>query len=245
MDLSLLLTVPGEWLISLWNPSYRAMQAEAQAADPSLFAQGTEAHADLAISLGIAFWIVMVPVLLLALRRMRPRAHGFGKGLGTFVRRIAAGGTWRQMAGTVWRVAWRAQMVHLALFVLAPLLWLALRFVLFAVFMPFSVMSFADQSGPGSASSALSHLDRPACWTFVSRCNSPSAYFHRDRADCQSNDDCSKAPIRLDDRWLATWKVAWLVMTALWIVVWRVRLKSKRRRGRPEDRDRRPLGPHS
>ena len=214
MDLTLIVTAPGELLLALWTPSE--------------FTGESEARADLAISLGLMFWMAVLTIGLLSRRRwdsmvsaLACAAIGLGQtGWETALRQwraFARPGTWRR----AWSIVWRAEMAHLAVYALIPSGIAAGRAVLFGLFLPFSVMSFADQPG---ASSAFDHLRRPVCWTFVSLCASPSAQFRGltalELSACQRAERCPTLPIAYSDRWQWAWKLLWAALATLWIARW-------------------------
>ena len=214
MDLTPIVTVPGELLLALWRPS--AFETE------------SEARADLAISLGVVFWILLLVVGILSWRRWQPGARAL---TAMAVKSGLAGWEmttrqWRALAGPLtwrrtWGMVWRAELAHLAVYALLPLGWAAGRAMLFVLFMPFSVMSFGDQPGEKGT---FDHLRRPECWTFVSLCASPSAQFRGltalERTACQQGKKCPSLPISYSDRWQMAWKLLWTVLATLWIARW-------------------------
>lgn len=214
MDLTPIVTAPGELLLALWNPSE--------------FKAESEVRADLAISLGLLFWMLVLMSAALLRRRWHSSVSmltGVAVGLGLagwetavrWWRTLAGPGAWQR----TWGVVWRAEMAHLAVYGLLPLGIAAGRAVLFVLFLPFSVMSFADQPG---GSRAFDHLRRPQCWTFVSFCASPSAQFRAltasEESACQRGARCPTLPIAYSDRWQWAWKLLWAALAAWWIARW-------------------------
>lgn len=67
-----------------------------------------------------------------------------------------------------WSVLWRAQVAHLAVFVVVPLLATVARVALGLVLLPFLIL------GPGnrdaSLGAELAHLQRPGCWVMLAPC---------------------------------------------------------------------------
>lgn len=214
---SLLLTWPGEWLVE------RLFAGD--------FPTPSEARADLAITLGVACWVLACLLLALAWRfaaaRLRVAGRASARAAPQWLRRPAV--TW----GQAWGAAWRAQAVHLALYAALPLLWEATRLVLLAATLPLWVIG--PGSGPGATDGTLDHLRRPECWTFVTLCPGPrSRWLHTpvvESAACSAPGVCPPARPRLRDRdgWAA--KGLWAGLTLGWIVWWRL---GYRRRHHPE-----------
>jgi hypothetical protein len=119
--------------------------------------------------------------------------------------------------------AWRAQLVHVALYTAAPLLWEAIRLMLFAALLPLTILGPGNKAGPYDGT--LDHLKSPSCWTFVTFCAGPhSAYLHRPvvhTSECTASGDCPPGHVRVRDQGGWIWKLCWLTFTLTWIRVWR------------------------
>ena len=222
--LTFLLTGPGEWLYDLLL------------AAPMDDAAYIEARGQLAVTLGLVFWGVMLLLLYVARWLLRQQFSGVAREGGRIVRHGAhtLAPHWRTIVEQwswplAWGVAWRAQVVHLALYAGLPLLWELARTVLFILFLPFTIMSFADQHGWYDGT--LEHLRRPACWTFVTFCSGPHSGFLNDpvidASQCRSAGDCPPGRVRIHDLGGWLWKLAWAAITMVWIHRWRQRQRRR------------------
>jgi len=225
MEPTLWLLVPGEWLARRWS---------GLAADAPLPGQG-----EVVVLLGVLFWIFWLAVAMLVWRFRHPGADALRRA-GVPVAVAAARGAATRGAGQLvaaaqrsswtlrdaWGALWRAEAVHLALYVLAPLAVRAASIVLLAVTLPFSAMGFADRNEPPKLYDPLAHA---ACWTFASWCPTPMAEFRaltrREEERCRA----AACPAFVVDRDLGwpTFKVAWLVITVVWVTAWRRRRRDR------------------
>jgi hypothetical protein len=189
-----------------------------------------------AMPLGIAFWIV---VLLVIYAMRRPRAAKSGDaGLGAvapgalrpIARRVSS--LWQSIRGKwtvrdMWGAAWRAEVVHLALYVGIPLSLETLRVIVFFLFLPLTVLGVGNK-GPFFAGT-LDHIASPVCWTFVSWCKSPSAEFRdlspAEEALCRAG-RCPPPSSRMVDPFGWVWKLAWAAISLTWIGLWRRRQRN-------------------
>lgn len=218
-SLTFLLTGPGALLANLLAPFL----------DPV----DDEAWHHFTVTLGLVFWLVLLLIAGLLWPMVRRR---WG--------RIATGGspagaiaTWpsvrsvmhalRESAGRLtlaklWGAAWRAEAVHLALYVLVPALFETARMVLFIMFLPLTVMGVGEKRGMFEGT--FDHLARPVCWVFVSYCPSPAGEFRTltpvEVAQCQQAGTCPHGPVLVRDgaRW--QWKLLWAALAVPWIVLW-------------------------
>jgi hypothetical protein len=187
MDPTLWLIVPGEWLYDLVG------NAPADGVDPDAAA---------VLLLGAVFWVIVFAVCRVAWDLRRPLARRFGRvaaparaGLAEKARDLRVWiESWTPRAA--WSVLWRAEAAHLIVYVLPQLAIAGAKLALFVLFLPFSVMSFADQTGPLAR---LEPLDRPVCWTFASWCATPLV-------------DSNSAQI--------AFKLAWFALALVWIAAW-------------------------
>jgi hypothetical protein len=120
-----------------------------------------------------------------------------------------------------WNVLWRAQVVHLVLFIALPLVtWLA-KAAFVVVLLPFSVMGFGNGE---STLRSLEPLRRPMCWTFLSYCPSPAATFGvytPPEESCRPGAECGKRVVLHSDPAKVYFKLAWLVLSMGWVGRWR------------------------
>ena len=204
-----LLTVPGNILLNLFldadSPKELALRES------------------LAPWLGAVFWLTLLLVFRLAgpIARALRRSPGVP---GTQERRRAP--TWRGYrdfkARDGWAAIWRAQVVHLGLYLGLPLLWEAGRWVLIAVFLPILIIGFGD-THIAKTDGTLDHLRAPACWTFVGLCPGPRSQFLEDPVMDLSQcvrDACPPGQSKLPDFGGWGWKVTWLAISVTWVVLW-------------------------
>ena len=230
-SLSVLLTGPGEFIAGLLSATA---------------AEDTEAYADLTITLGVVFWIGLAACVRIAIHvipggrsrrgivgstdaaahaafdRAEARLRGSARGVGNRLRDSLRGWTWPTAAGA----AWRLQAVHLVVYAVVPLLWVAANFGFFAVTFPLRILG--PGQGPGWYDGALDHLKRPTCWTFVTPCTGPRVEpgenaFFIGRRDCPAGRSCTWPVPTPGERlaWAFFWKVLWLVVGVVWIQGWR------------------------
>lgn len=221
MDMTPLVTGPGAMLAELFVP------ARVPGED--------EARHELVVTLGILFWIALLPVGLVLWRAARRRWAGAARravpgiagaarqleedGISTW-RRITRDWTWRE----VWGVVWRAEAVHLFLYAGVPLLSETARVVAFVALMPLMILGVGEKRG--FYEGTFDHLARPVCWTFASTCRSPSHEFRSatesERAQCSAG-QCPPDSVWLVDPYWWVWKGAWAVIALAWIGRWRNR----------------------
>lgn len=79
----------------------------------------------------------------------------------------------RRCVELVWAALWRAETVHLGLFVGVPALLGLLKSLLGIVFLPFLLLSFGDTHRQTRAS----HLGEAACWVALAPCSVAEAEF--------------------------------------------------------------------
>jgi hypothetical protein len=173
--------------------------------------------------LGAVFWLT----LLLAFRLARPIARALRlspRVPGMQGRRRAP--TWRGYrdfrARDGWAAIWRAQVVHLALYLGLPLLWEAGRGALIAVFLPILIIGFGDRH-IARTDGTLDHLRTPACWTFVGLCPGPRSHFLEDPVMDLSQcvrDACPPGQSKVPDFGGWGWKVLWLAISMGWLSWW-------------------------
>jgi len=129
----------------------------------------------------------------------------------------------------VWGAAWRAQVVHLALYAVLPVLMSIAEAVFFtALFFPGNSVA--------KVYSSLSHLDHPVCWVFVSNCRSPDSssrlLTEEEAAQCNAGRCPSPSDTLIDShRWM--WKGAWALITIAWVLRWRKRQKDRAKQPPP------------
>jgi len=228
MDPTLWLLVPGEWLHRLLNGPV---------------VDGREPDGEIVVLLGLVVWLVGLVAAAVAWhfraaitrhseRVAAPLQARMPALAGKADERLARVDAWSMR--DVWGVVWRAEVVHLVVYVLPVLAIAAGKFVLFALFLPFSVMSFADQTGPLVR---VEPLDRPACWTFVSWCPTPFARYRRvnanDDAACRLAGDCPTQRVVSRDPARAAFKLAWFALAVAWVVAWQRRRAGPRPRPAP------------
>ncbi len=219
---------PGNVILDLFNVASPAGSDESY----------VERQRDLTMPVGIAFWIAAL-LIYCVLRRLR-----LSKAQLAELRRIADDAS-RPVASSVsawlhanrdrwttrqaWGAAWRAEVVHLALYVGTPLSLETLRVIVFFMFLPLTVMG-AGNKGPFFAGT-LDHVSSPVCWTVVSWCKSPSAEVRdlrpAEEALCRAG-QCPPLSSRKVDPFGWVWKVAWAAISLAWIGLWRrkVRLRN-------------------
>jgi hypothetical protein len=230
-SLSVLLTGPGEFIAGLL---------------PGAGAQDSEARADLAVTLGIVFWLALVVCVRLAIRavlggrsrhgvagstdsaahaafdRAEAKARRGARSAVDPLRRFLRGWTWPMATGA----AWRLQLMHLVVYAAVPLLWVGVNFGFFAVTFPLRILG--PGQGPGWYDGALDHLKRTTCWTFVTPCSGPRVEpgenaFFLGRPDCPPGRSCSVPVPTSGERlaWAWFWKLLWLITGMVWIEGWR------------------------
>jgi len=190
---------------------------------------------DFALPLGIVCWLVALFVARVAWYATRrpealARADRVTRYAVAMSRRIGhrVASQWRALAHEwtwpdVWGAAWRAEVVHLALYLGVPLLLESLRVLAFGLTLPFSVLGgYKGETFAG----AVKHLKNPVCLVFASNCRSPSHNF-RSATDSEKA-QCSAGPCPPDTVWLVdpywwVWKGAWAVIALAWIRRWRKR----------------------
>jgi hypothetical protein len=125
----------------------------------------------------------------------------------------------------VWSALWRAQVVHLVLFVGAPVLLGLLKLLLSIVFLPFLLLSFGDTKRDEGSS----HLQEIGCWVALAPCSvahkplmnlpSPQSASPEPTAPSlatEAPDPLAEFPSALTPRHV--WFFAWLVWFLLYIV---------------------------
>ncbi len=222
---------PGNAILDLFNVASPAGSEEGY----------LERQRDLTMPVGIAFWIAVI-LIYFVLRRIR-----LSKARLADVRRFAADAS-RPLTNSVsawlhstrdswtgrqaWGASWRAEVVHLALYVAIPLTMESMRLLVFLMFLPFTVMGFGEKN-PLFAGT-LDHVSSPVCWTFVSWCKSPSAEFRdlspAEEALCRAG-QCPPPSTRMVDPFGWVWKLAWAAISLTWIGLWR--RKQRLRNARP------------
>ncbi len=209
-SLTFLLTGPGGLLTDLLLPT-------------PAWPEDGEAHADLVVTLGIAFWLLTALVLRLfwaLVRRSSPQAPArvlwtHAMAAPARAARWQGDGSWRP----IWGWVWRAQAAHLALYGGVPLIWEAARWALLIVTAPLWVVG--PGSGPGATDGTLAHWRQPACWTFVTLCPGPHSHFLHtsviQASQCVGG-VCPPGITRLPDTggWLA--KGLWAALALAWIL---------------------------
>ncbi|MEO8508150.1 MAG: hypothetical protein ABI593_11005 [Betaproteobacteria bacterium] len=227
MDMTPLVTGPGALLAELFGP------ARVPGDD--------EVRHEFVVTLGILFWLVLLPVggvLWRAVRRRSTRADGLAGPRIAGARQLEADGiaVWRRITRDwtwpqVWGVTWRAEAVHLFLYAGVPLLLETARVVAFVAFLPLTIMGVGEKRGLYEGT--FDHLARTICWTFASDCPSPAAEFRKrtatENAQCQRAGNCPGGPVlvRDDVRW--PWKLAWAAIALPWIVLWRMGQRQRRK----------------
>lgn len=68
----------------------------------------------------------------------------------------------------IWSALWRAQVTHLALFVLVPVVAASIRAAVGIVLLPFLLSGFGDRAYEGLTE--VGHLRSPGCWVAVAPC---------------------------------------------------------------------------
>ncbi len=218
--LTFLLTGPGELLARLLVPF-----------NPW---DDNEARADLVVTLGLVFWVLLLAMVRLFWSVLWPRlrqsavagsqlaqreSQATGRSAMLALQRFIGRWTWPE----VWGAAWRAQVVHVALYAGWPLLWEAARIALLIVFLPFTILSFADQKR-STTDGTLDHLARPACWTFVTPCAGPrSDFLHTpviEASQCRGAGDCPPGRAIISDFGGWGWKGLWAAISIVWIRIW-------------------------
>jgi hypothetical protein len=224
-SLTFLLTAPGAFLAALL---------------PSAAGEGAdEAIAEMSVTLGIVFWVVVAVLVRIAIHlARRPRGAPAGRletagraGFAHAEDRARAGVRRLQRAARRWTwpealgAAWRMQAIHLVIYAVLPLLWAGANLGWFAVTFPLRIL------GPGSAGwydGALDHMKHPACWTFVTPCSGPQVTpganaFFIGRPSCPPGRGCTvPEPTPLErTAWAWFWKAIWLVASVVWIGAWR------------------------
>ena len=208
-----LLTIPGNWLLRL-----------------ALHANGVQEAAlseTLAPWLGAVFWLTLILIIRSApplARLLRgetiPRPAQQDHSATTMPRLPIPSG------GTLWGAMWRAQIVHLVLYLGFPLIWEAGRWTLIAMLLPLMIIGFGDTT-LARTDGTLDHMARPACWTFAGPCSGPSSAFLYtpviDLSQCQ-RDICPPGEPALRDFGGWGWKALWLVISLIWIWRWRRKL---------------------
>ena len=219
-SLTFLLTGPGALLANLLAPVLEPVD--------------DEAWHHFTVTLGLVFWLVLLLIagLLWPMARRRwARLATAGSPAGA-VRRHGrppkvpctrcGNAQARVTFAKLWGAAWRAEAVHLAVYVLVPLLFETARMALFIMFLPFTVMGVGEKRGMFEGT--FDHLARPVCWVFVSYCPSPAAEFRAltpvEVAQCQQTGSCPRGPVLIRDgaRW--QWKLLWAALAVPWIVLW-------------------------
>ncbi len=194
-----------------------------------------ERQRDLAMPVGVVFWIAVL-LIYLVLRRLRLRAGalaGARRSVAVASRPVADSvAAWlrshrdRWTARQAWGAIWRAEVVHLALTMAIPLTLETLRLVMFLMFLPLTVLGPGNK-GPFFAGT-LDHVASPVCWTFVSWCRSPSAAIRdlrpAEEALCRAG-QCPPLSSRMADPFGWVWKLAWAAISATWIGLWRRKLR--------------------
>lgn len=71
-------------------------------------------------------------------------------------------------AHLIWSALWRAQVSHLAVFVVVPLVAAVVRAAIGVILLPFLLGGFGDGSVAHGAQ--VSHLRDPACWLMLAPC---------------------------------------------------------------------------
>lgn len=207
--LTFLLTGPGQFWARLFFVA---------AADPD-----SEAQADLAVTLGLATWVVALLVLWVLVRRgWRLRLHAPQRWLGS-LRRVAGGWTPQRVAGALWR----AQAAHLALYLALPLAWEVPRWVYFGATAPLWVIG--PGQGPNATDGTLAHLRSPACWTFVTPCSGPHSNFLQGPREPRAQQPTKGVPgllgpLATTEGWFV--KGLWALATLAWLAHWRRRWAS-------------------
>jgi hypothetical protein len=169
---------------------------------------------------GAVFWLT----LLLIVRSAGPIARVLG------LRSSPIDATqklrWPRVEGfearDAWAAAWRAQLVHVGLYLGLPLIWEAGRWVLIVAFLPIMIIGFGD-THIAKTDGTLDHLRSPACWTFATPCGGPrSNFLYRPVMDLSrcSRADCLEGTSILRDYRGWGWKALWLVISAAWIGWW-------------------------
>jgi len=225
MDLTSWLLVPGEWL-------HRLLIGPV--------ATGSETEGEAVVVLGVVFWVLVAVAARVAWHFRAPiakRTDRLAAPMRARMPAIAAKAddllarvdSWTPR--DVWSVVWRAEAAHLIVYVIPPLAIAAAKLALFYVFLPFSVMSFADQAGPLFR---LEPLDRPVCWTFASWCATPLAHYRglteKEEATCRPTGECPKTPIVARDPAKAAFKLAWFALALAWVARWHRRRHGPRGR---------------
>lgn len=201
----------------------------------------SEANADLFVTLGIVFWLVVLLTLRLFWSVLWPwlqKSAPAGSRLAQHQAQTAGRSTMRSLQrflGTwswpeVWGAVWRAQVVHIALYAAWPLMWEAARLALLIIFLPFTILSFADQKRDAT-DGTLDHLARPACWTFITPCAGPrSDFLHTpviEASQCRSAGDCPPGVAIVSDFGGWGWKGLWAALSIVWIGIWRQKRRLK------------------
>ena len=209
-SLTFLLTGPGRLLADLLLPT-------------PAWPEDGEAHADLVVTLGIAFCLLTALVLRLTwalARRSGRQAPSRDLRAGAMA---APAGAVRALRLPPWRLiwgwVWRAQAAHMLIYAGVPLLWEAARWALLIVTAPLWIVG--PGSGPGVTDGTLAHWRQPACWTFVTLCPGPHSHFLHTpviQASRCVGGVCPPGDRRLPDTggWLA--KGLWAALALAWIL---------------------------
>jgi hypothetical protein len=122
----------------------------------------------------------------------------------------------------IWSLLWRAQVAHVFVFVLAPLLAAIVHAAVGIVMLPFLLLGAGDRSNDLGVQAQ--HLFEPGCWVMLAACTASNwALVELPLAQTQPNDvPFLPVPSYLGLRHV--WFLVWLV----WLVAFLVRRERKR-----------------
>ncbi len=218
VDFSPLLTTPGKLILALLVP---------------VVPGDDEARASPTVTVGFVFWLAALLLGWLAASRLRALYADARKATrplesGILAELREAGGLARRAAESVswpavWGALWRAQLVHIGLYLLIPLAWEIMRRVLIMVLFPFMMLGFSEKH-VSATDGTLAHLHSPACWTFVAFCVGPrSEFLHEpviDASTCVTPGNCAPGRVLVADSGGWLWKTLWALLSLAWIGLW-------------------------
>lgn len=122
----------------------------------------------------------------------------------------------------IWSALWRAEVTHLALFVVLPCAVLAARAVFGIALLPFLLVGASGRDA--SLTGEVRHLGEPACWVAVLPCSlADRALYEPDASPTPSTQPSTGVPGTEPEPFLPlptslTVRHAWFVLWLLWFV---------------------------
>jgi hypothetical protein len=136
---------------------------------------------------------------------------------------------------------WRAQVVHLLLFVVLPAMAAAARTVLGVALLPLLLVGPGDRTV--SLADGVAHLAEAGCWIALAPCSLADRVLHQPRsasADSPSPGATAAAAVEVEPLLplptAFTLRHAWFGLWLLWFLVFLVRRERRGRRGRERPR---------